>query len=40
MTTGQIIQTVIEAILVTAVIVGVFNEGKIADWEQKHIFKK
>lgn len=35
----MIIQTLIEILIATALIIGFFNEGKIADFEQK-IFNK
>ena len=35
MSTGHLIQTIIELLVVAAVIVGLFFEPAIAEWEQK-----
>jgi hypothetical protein len=39
MSTVHATQTVIEILLVTAVIIGIFNESKLANFEQKIINK-
>lgn len=35
----MLIQSIIEIIVVVALIVGLFNESKIADWEQRQFEK-